>query len=65
MSEKRPSRVSSTPERLQKGITFDVKHDILRVFDAGENLSCVAGILVLVPSAVGTHLHIQCLSVEK
>ncbi|XP_029649971.1 tigger transposable element-derived protein 1-like [Octopus sinensis] len=56
MTGKRPSNESqsSSVKRSRKGITLDVKLDILRRFDAGEKLSHIAKSLKLAASTVGT-----------
>ncbi|XP_014788567.1 tigger transposable element-derived protein 1-like [Octopus bimaculoides] len=56
MTGKRPSNgsQSSSVKRSRKGITLDVKLDILRRFDAGEKLSHIAKSLKLAASTVGT-----------
>ncbi|XP_062888939.1 tigger transposable element-derived protein 1-like [Mobula hypostoma] len=56
MSKKRTANSSlrGKPKRPRKGISLDMKLDILRRFDAGEKLSAIAKTLVLAKSTVGT-----------
>ncbi|XP_051865280.1 tigger transposable element-derived protein 1-like [Pristis pectinata] len=56
MSKRRPAHTGlrGKPKRPRKGISLDVKLDILRRFDAGEKLSAIAKTLVLAKSTVGT-----------
>ncbi|XP_032906812.1 tigger transposable element-derived protein 1-like [Amblyraja radiata] len=54
MSKRRPVGLRGKPKRPRKGISLDVKLDILRRFDAGEKLSAIARTLVLAKSTVGT-----------
>ncbi|XP_042227670.1 tigger transposable element-derived protein 1-like isoform X2 [Homarus americanus] len=56
MSEKRPSSASeiSRAKRARKGITLDIKLDVLRRFDAGEKLTQISKTLGLATSTVGS-----------